>query len=379
MFHKPITISSVSLLFVGVCSPFARATAAPEPVPTTTPTSYLKLVAALEKQVDSSSSEEARNGFKQELAWNLSFVGDYGRATQTFASAFSPPAPAQPTAEDAAALRSGLPFLDPVESICAAVESRRILIVNEAHHHPDHRVLGQRLLPCLKRLGFKYAAFETLGEETEAINARGFVTRNTGWYSAEPQMARLINDALRLGFKVVRYEARNFCSSCTQDDQIDQREEEQASNLESEIFKRDEKAKAFIWVGFAHAYKHQLTDSGKSRWMAARLWEKTGIEPYSVEQISEGFALNSWNQYYETLMQPEYPKQSVFLDVAARWSFIPTFFQPSIAHTFDLKPAVDALVLHPRQTLKSTRWQWLETPPEEQLNVIFDSSSLLEL
>jgi hypothetical protein len=340
---------------------------------------YLKMLLDMEARVRSSGSENERNGLKQQLAGYQSYVGDFALAVETMASAFSLPQQ-PPSPNDAELLRKNVTLHDPVSHICSAMKTRRILIINEAHHQPNHRAFGRRLLACLRELGFRYAAFETIGEESDAINARGFVTRNTGWYSLEPQMARLINTSLDLGFRVVRYETRNNCNNCSIEDDIDAREEDQALNLQSEIFNRDSNAKAVIWVGFAHAYKYQRTADKRPRWMAARLWEKTGIEPYTVEQVSEEFSSNNWSaQYYEALAPKGLSKQSALLDVAQSLKSVPEFFWLQLTRTLDYRPALDAIVIHPRQEKSSGRWDWLETPNEERMLLTLKASDDLKL
>jgi hypothetical protein len=325
----------------------------------------VRSISLLEDKVLKAQSEDEKNDYRQQLAGAFSYVGDFGKAVQIFSEAFPNTRPADISSEDILALRKALPLQNAVEALCTAARSQRVVIINEAHHHPEHRAFIQRVLPCLKNAGFKYAAFETIGEESAALNARGYVTRETGWYSQEPQMARLINSAMKFGFSAIRYESRKQCEGCSVEDSVDSREEQQAANLVEEIFAKDKQAKALIVVGFAHAYKYQLQGSPKSRWMAARLWEKTGIEPYTVEQLSEDFALNAWNPHYEPLMDVS-NRTSMLVEVSKHWELVPQFFKPPLAKTETLRPAIDAVVLHPRQTAVATRWEWLETPQNEQ-------------
>jgi hypothetical protein len=179
-------------------------------------------------------------------------------------------------------------------------------------------------------------------------------------------MAALVGEGLNLGFKIVRYEAQMNCQDCTGEDSIDQREEGQANNLISEIFSKDKKAKVVIWVGYAHAYKRQLGASPKSRWMAARLWQKTGIEPFSIEQLSEQFESNATQPAFDAINTKINSLQPVYVDLRPSWKNIPKEYKWSLRKTdHDSLPAIDAVVVHPKRQANDSRDLWLALGPSD--------------
>lgn len=322
---------------------------------------YLAAIRLLEREVVKGPHENEAHS--QTLAFYLADVGSYAAAVSTVHQAWGEPPRVQLSPDDRQRLER-LPLAPARDAICAEIKKHQIVIINENHHHPQHRAFGRALLPCFKNAGFTHFALETIGEETAEINARGRVSRRkTGYYAYDPQMAALINEGLHLGFKIVRYETRDLCMNCAMEDQIDRREEQQADNLMNEIFRSQPHAKALIWVGFSHAYKRQLKASPKTRWMAARLWEKSGVEPFTIEQLSEQFAWNAHQPAYEPLTQSLGGEQPGYLDLNSHWTQIPTAAQPSLRKTEKAgPPAIDAVVVHPRRRVTDARHLWLGWP-----------------
>jgi hypothetical protein len=79
-------------------------------------------------------------------------------------------------------------------------------------------------------------------------------------------------------------------SAKTQANPINEREAGQAANLVERIFKRDPKARVFIYCGFSHLKKQAQSRTGDPNvtleWMARRLHALTGIEPLTVDQTA---------------------------------------------------------------------------------------------
>ena len=55
-----------------------------------------------------------------------------------------------------------------------SAEGRQLVIINEAHDAPEHRVFVGKLVEKLRSIGFSYYAFETLGEAPQSLKSRGF-------------------------------------------------------------------------------------------------------------------------------------------------------------------------------------------------------------
>jgi hypothetical protein len=215
-------------------------------------------------------SEGALHGFiGQVLAATSSELGAYEEAVLEF------PQGAITLHTTPAALPEPARFeaVDAAVAIAELARERRIVIVNEAHHAAQTRVLTLALLPRLRALGFTHFAAEGLAEDDE-LAARGYPVRASGPYVAEPLYGEIVRTALRLGFRVVPYE------SAAKD--LAARERGQARNLVERVFSVDPDARLFVHAGYAHVHKrdHYLqTDP-----MAMRLARATGLDPLVVDQ-----------------------------------------------------------------------------------------------
>jgi hypothetical protein len=166
--------------------------------------------------------------------------------------------------------------------IARAVADRRIVVVNEAHHRPQTRLLTLELLPKLRALGYDHFAIEALDPTDTGLAARGYPTEKSGYYIQEPLYAEIVREALRLGFVVHAYEPPDAGLMTPQD-----RETRQAQALAA-VLKRFPEARLFVHAGYAHADKMPGRLPDNARPMAADLARLTGIEPYTVDQTMVG-------------------------------------------------------------------------------------------
>ena len=79
-------------------------------------------------------------------------------------------------------------------------------MINESHHIPYHRLFVKSLLQDLYNAGYRYLALEALTLPTDSINIRRYPTQQDGYYIAEPLFADMLRTALKIGFKLERYE-----------------------------------------------------------------------------------------------------------------------------------------------------------------------------
>lgn len=184
---------------------------------------------------------------------------------------------------------------DALTTIATLARDRRIVILNEAHDDPEHRSFALAVAKTLRPLGFSILAAETFNNDTDpsatdmaALTARGYPVRNTGVYTADPVFGDFVRQALALGYRPVAYEQTYAQWQGPRSDAIDAREEAQAANLAAAIARLPQ-ARILVYVGYHHAAKTALTVDGRThRWMAARLWQKTGSEPLSIDQTVLG-------------------------------------------------------------------------------------------
>jgi hypothetical protein len=244
--------------------------------------------------------------------------------------------------EDASAAveLKNFPPVSALEAIAEAAAARQIVIVNEAHHVPQHRALTVELLKKLKQKGFTHFAAETLFETDAKLNERGYPIKDTGAYINEPLYGDIVRTALKLGYKVVPYEVA-FGNG------PDARERGQAGNLKKRIFEKDSQAKVLIHVGYGH--NSEATRKNGTKLMAGYLKEFTGIDPLTVDQtaMSERSA-------------PEYERPLYRFVAAQKYFNQPLVFQNQAREFWTHQNSGrDVTVFHPRSRYTNGRPAWL--------------------
>lgn len=230
--------------------------------------------------------EQAKGGDLQMLGMVLANAGDADGAARAFGwwrQLYIDRAKVQPpegVLESAAAQNA-------IDAIVAEARKHQVVILNEAHHVPLHRVFADRLARELRKLGFDYLACETLDDRLPAPVAGGQVETSAGFYSREPMYGEFLRQALRDKWKLVSYdtggrtEAKNFV------ERMRLREEEGLENLMQRIFARDPKAKVFIYVGYDHAYERPAPGKPSAYPMLAEILAKRlGTDPLTIDQAA---------------------------------------------------------------------------------------------
>ncbi|MER3546097.1 MAG: hypothetical protein C4338_00290, partial [Rhodanobacteraceae bacterium] len=272
--------------------------------------------------------------FGQYVSWYQTFIGDYADALQSFSIRESPLA-------DDAPSPLGQPGMHPLPALTyipTLAKSYKAVFLNEAHNVPLTRSLTVQLLKALREEGFNTFAAETLYRSDTDLAKRGYPTADSGFYTREPVYAEMVRTALKLGYKVVAYEA---------DDQYqgDAREAAQARNL-AKLFKDDPNTRLVVNGGYAHIQKQGKFLNGQS--MAEHFIEDTGIQPLSVEQtMLISHADSSMDHpYYLDVVQSLNPAQ-------------PTVFVDKHAKPWSLRPGYDVSVFFPMTRLRDGRPTWL--------------------
>ncbi|MFI4921488.1 MAG: hypothetical protein ACHQAZ_07590 [Gammaproteobacteria bacterium] len=273
--------------------------------------------------------------FGQYLSWYQTFIGDYPDAAVSFSIRQAPlpddrPSPLGNTDYTAR------PALDAIPELA---KNYRAVFFNEAHNIPLTRTLTVQLLGKLRAEGFNYFAAETLYQTDTGLKARGYPIKDSGFYTEEPICAEMVRTALKLGFKVIAYEALSDATG-------DAREAEQARNIYRQVFKADPAARLVLDAGYAHIQESGVYLGGSS--MAEHLHKLSGIDPLTVEQTMM-FPHQSGDDdhpYYTAVMQKLQPKAPiVFMDKAGKpWS---------------LRQGYDVSVFFPPQGMRHGRPTWL--------------------
>lgn len=151
-------------------------------------------------------------------------------------------------------------------------KNAQIIIINEAHHIPQHRTFTKSLLKELYDNGYRYLGLEALFDST--INVSKYPVIETGYYTKEPEFGNFITEALKVGFILFSYEASEGKNG-------KEREIEQAENIQKFI-ENHPAGKVLIHCGYAHVYENDYPAWGKA--MAGRLKDNMKIDPLTIDQ-----------------------------------------------------------------------------------------------
>jgi hypothetical protein len=98
-----------------------------------------------------------------------------------------------------------------VPTLLEAAEDHEIVIINEAHHEPRHRVFTRMLLEGLYERGYRHLGLETLGAwaGTDSLaDPLAYPRLGSGYYTRDPQFAAMVHEAQRIGYRIFGYEAQ---------------------------------------------------------------------------------------------------------------------------------------------------------------------------
>lgn len=226
--------------------------------------------------------------------------------------------------------------VDALDRIEDLAQDHLLVLINEAHHVPQHRAFTQQLMRRLREQGFTHFAAETLSDTDPGLVERGYPTAATGYYIEEPLYADLVRTALELGYEVVPYESKSG-----------DREEGQARNLIERTLDLHEDARVLVHAGYAHI--HELGSVAGSRAMAGRVKEITGIDPLTIDQtaFTEHSAPGFEDPLYGELLETHaITAPSLLLTASGEpWSAAPG--------------VVDISLVHPRSVYEGGRPSWL--------------------
>ena len=276
-----------------------------------------------------------RSIFGQYLSWQLSFLGDYVDAEKVF----SIPHPAleddEPSPLDLAGYRP-VPAIVWLPKLAA---KHRAVFFNEAHNVALTRTLTTRLLRALRTEGFNTFAVETLRRtDIDGLRKRGYPIETSGFYTREPIYAEMVRTALKLGYRVVAYEA-------DEDLDGDAREAQQAQRLWN-ILKHDPRARLVVNAGYEH-----IVESGSflgAMSMAEHFRQDSGIVPLTIEQtwlIPHADASQD-HPVYRRIVAALHPQQ-------------PLIFIGPGDNPWSLRPGYDVSVIFPETTVRDGRPTWL--------------------
>lgn len=299
------------------------------------------------QEIDSIVKVDSFPWTSQTAAWDFSLIGKYENSLREFDKDFEK---ANPTDWHTKILQQYTP-LDAVDFIVKEAMKNRIIIINEAHHYPRHRVFVQMLLPKLKEIGYTYIGFEALHYDSMLVK-RGFPEKTTNVYENEPNFGNLIRESLKLGYTPFAYEAGKDSSGRQLN--LNPREIAQAKNI-NKIFEKNSTAKFIIFCGYDHANEDSVHKKNWDMSMAGRLKQITGIDPLTIDQVklSEHSSKESENPFRQ-LMQYSY--SAVLTDVEG--------------HLFNkADTGMDINVYHPNSKYINNRPDWLYSRENKSVSI----------
>lgn len=167
-------------------------------------------------------------------------------------------------------------LVDAREYILRQASDEKVMVINEVHHCSRNRWFTASLLKGLYQAGYRYLGLEAMMNVCDsAVNQRGYVVWNDGFYTREPEFGNLIHEALSLGFKVFGYEAMGKKTA-------DEREREQVKNIMKFLSAHSE-GKVLIHCGYDHVNEYR-THAGRRAMMAEMLKDTLGLDIFTVSQ-----------------------------------------------------------------------------------------------
>lgn len=296
------------------------------------------LLVRYEAMLAAASAGDANPAFQaiivQYLSWYETFIGDYPNAAANFSIQELAQSDDRPSPLDGDAQAKPA-----IEAIAALAHDRQAVFFNEAHHLALTRTLTVQLLAKLRAEGFDTFAAETLYASDDKLAARGYPIEGTGFYTQEPICAEMVRTALKLGYRVVPYEAEAESAG-------DARESRQARNLYARVFKQHPHARLVLDAGYGHIQESGVYLGGRS--MAEYFRQISGIDPLTVEQtvlIPHPDPAHD-HPYYLPVMQKLAPAQ-------------PLVFLQKDGTPWALRPGYDVSVFFPPPVLRRGRPTWL--------------------
>lgn len=273
--------------------------------------------------------------FGQYLSWYQSFIGDYPDA----AASFSIKQPLQGDDAPSPLTHGEYRARSALDAIPELAKNYQIVYLNEAHNVPLTRTLSVQLLGKLHDEGFTDLAVETIYQSDTQLQSRGYPVPESGFYTQEPISAELVRTALKLGFRVIGYEALSESTG-------DAREAEQARNIYTSVFKKNPQARLVIEAGYAHIQKSGEFLRGRS--MAEHLYKLSGIDGLAVEQtmMIPHPSSDANHPYYSAIIKKIQPTA-------------PIVFVDSQDKPWSLRAGYNVSVIFPPQTLRRSRPTWL--------------------
>jgi hypothetical protein len=313
-------------------------------------------------QIEENDADSVPAPYNRILALMYAELGAYRSAVTNFE-------PFGPVLQRQADLCQNSSLPDAVEELCDRLqdnpddpqdqELEQLVFLSELQHAPAQTVLARKLLGCLEDAGFQYLALEALAEPAAALKARGYVSRSeSGPLMREPQHARLVDEALKLGFEIVDYDVSDHCETCSYTDEMRDHAEQQATNLVSRTLGVDPQAKVFVLAGPRQSYKEPWGQNPPfTTSLANRVRTQTQVEPYAIDQVEIDLPALPFGTSSPA------PPSGMYMASGPNNGSCMGQYTP---RTENGRGALDAVMVHVPPRADTARWDWLHAPAEER-------------
>lgn len=163
-------------------------------------------------------------------------------------------------------------------------KTKEVVIINEAHLYPQHRVFVKSLLPALYKLGYRHLCMEDL-TFPDTLQKALFPEKKMGYYIRESCMGDLMREALKLGYRLHAYDV-------PASKHRDSLAAENVKHIRAD-YPHD---KLLIYCGFSHNMEHR-----SSACMASCFKRISGIDPLTIDQTV--YCERESSGYYEALLK----------------------------------------------------------------------------
>ncbi|MDJ0922567.1 MAG: hypothetical protein QNI84_15675 [Henriciella sp.] len=183
---------------------------------------------------------------------------------------------------------------DLISEIKEKAARTRIVIITESHFRTQTRAITADIAEELAPLGYGSFAAEAF-RNTDILEGPAPVTesmglpypkRDDGWYVQEAAFGRMLRHVKALNYNLVPYEAVSRAFDPTEDfaTRQNRREDAQAQNL-ADYLNANQGSRLLVHVGYSHGSEYTADiDQPIRQLMAARLKDKTGIDPLTINQ-----------------------------------------------------------------------------------------------
>ncbi len=226
------------------------------------------------------------------------------------------------------------------QMILKNAKNHRVVIINESHDQPLHRIFVSSLLRNLYDQGYHYLAIEALNNDS-SLNQKNKPIISDGYYTTEPRFSNMLKEAADIGYHFVAYDVFNK-----------NREYNAALTIKEKTFDQDSTAKILVYCGFSHVDENLTSDSTMR--LAGWLKKITKFDPLTIDQ--ECLTEHSSRDYEKTSYS--------FLNVTSSSIFINKNDSTQTFIPFDRDTQCDLYVYHPRTTYMDKRPTWLSESVE---------------